>query len=79
MNGLKNWGGLCMNAVAALMFGFSRLVNWPVALSMAAGAMVGGYVGSRTAQRVGQRAVRLAIIVIGLGSGIAMLVGELRR
>ncbi|HKW11581.1 MAG TPA: sulfite exporter TauE/SafE family protein [Gemmatimonadaceae bacterium] len=79
MNGLKNWGGLCMNAVAALMFGFSRLVNWPVALTMAAGAMVGGYVGSRAAQRVGQRALRLAIIVIGLGSGIAMLVGEFQR
>jgi len=46
---------------------------------MAAGAMVGGYVGSRAAQRVGQRAVRLAIIVIRLGSGIAMRVGEFRR
>ena len=78
MNGLKNWGGLCMNAVAALLFGFSRLVSWPVALSMAVGAVVGGYTGSRVAQRVGQRGVRLAIIVIGLGSGIVMLVGELR-
>ena len=79
MNGLKNWGGLCMNAIAALLFASSRLVNWPVALSMAAGAMVGGYAGSRVAQRVGQRAVRYAIVVIGLGSGLAMLVAELRR
>lgn len=79
MNGLKNWGGLCMNAVASLLFAFSRLVNWPVALSMAAGAMVGGYAGSRVAQRVGQRGVRFAIIVIGLGSGLVMLVRELRR
>src|SRR5689334_11157798 len=55
MNGLKNWGGLCMNAIAALLFASSRLVDWPVALSMAAGAMVGGYAGSRVAQRVGQR------------------------
>lgn len=79
MNGLKNWGGLCMNAIAALLFAFSRLVDWPVALSMAAGAMVGGYAGSRVAQRVGQRVVRYAIVVIGLGSGLAMLVAELRR
>jgi len=79
MNGLKNWGGLCMNAIAALLFAFSRLVDWPVALSMAAGAMVGGYAGSRVAQRVGQRAVRYAIVVIGLGSGLAMLGAELRR
>jgi uncharacterized membrane protein YfcA len=79
MNGLKNWGGLCMNAIAALLFAFSRLVDWPVALSMAAGAMVGGYAGSRVAQRVGQRVVRYAIVVIGLGSGLAMLAAQLRR
>ena len=79
MNGLKNWGGLCMNAIAALLFAFSRLVDWPVALSMAAGAMVGGYAGSRVAQRVGQRAVRYAIVVIGLGSGLVMLAAQLRR
>lgn len=78
MNGLKNWGGLCMNAVAALLFAFSRLVSWPVALSMAAGAAIGGYTGSRVAQRVGQRGVRLAIIAIGLGSGIAMLVAQVQ-
>jgi len=77
MNGLKNWGGLCMNALAALLFAFSQLVNWPVALSMAAGALVGGYAGSRVARRVGERAVRLAIIMIGLGSGVVMLVGQL--
>lgn len=79
MNGLKNWGGLCMNAIAALLFALSRLVNWPVALSMAAGAMIGGYAGSRVAQRVGQRVVRYAIVIIGLGSGLAMLWAELRR
>jgi uncharacterized protein len=68
-----------MNAVAATLLAFSRLVNWPVALIMAFGAMVGGYLGSRMAQRAGQQLVRLAIIVIGLGSGIAMLVAQLRR
>jgi len=68
-----------MNAIAALLFAFSRLVSWPVALSMAVGALIGGYVGSRVAQRVGQRVVRLAIIIIGLGSGLVMLVSQLRR
>lgn len=72
MNGLKNWGGLCMNAVAAVMFSFSSLVHWPVALAMATGAVVGGYVGSRTAQRVPQELVRGAVVVIGLVSGLAL-------
>ena len=73
MNGLKNWGGLCMNAVAAIMFAFSDIVSWPVALSMAVGATAGGYAGSRLAQRVPQAVVRRAIVFIGLGSGLWML------
>ena len=73
MNGLKNWGGLCMNAVAAVTFAFSDLVSWPVALAMAAGATVGGYGGSRIAQRVPQVVVRRAIVLIGLGSGVWLL------
>lgn len=73
MNGLKNWGGLCFNAVAAATFAFSGLVNWPVAASMAVGAISGGYLGSRTAQRVSQKTVRVVITLIGLGSGIWLL------
>ena len=73
MNGLKNWGGLCMNAVAAGMFAFSSLVNWPVALAMAVGAVSGGYVGSRAAQRVPQELVRAAVVCIGLTSGVLLL------
>ncbi len=73
MNGLKNWGGLCMNVVAAVMFSFTNLVHWPVALAMAGGAVTGGYIGSRTAQRLPQTLVRGVIIAIGLVSGLTML------
>jgi uncharacterized membrane protein YfcA len=73
MNGLKNWGGLCMNLVAAAMFAFTKLVHWPIALAMAAGAVTGGYVGSRTAQRVPQGVVRGAVVAIGFVSGLYML------
>jgi uncharacterized membrane protein YfcA len=76
MNGLKNWGGLCFNGVAAITFAVSGLVNWPVALCMAVGAISGGYLGSRTAQRVSQQTVRIVIVVIGLGSGFWLLVNH---
>jgi uncharacterized protein len=72
MNGLKNWGGLCMNVVAAGMFAFSSLVSWPVALAMAIGAVSGGYLGSRAAQRVPQALVRAAVVAIGLISGVLL-------
>ncbi len=73
MNGLKNWGGLCMNFVAAAMFAASGIVDWAVALAMAVGAILGGYLTARVAQRIPQIFVRRAIIVIGLGSGLWLL------
>jgi uncharacterized membrane protein YfcA len=76
MNGLKNWGGLCMNAVAAAMFAFSTLVSWPIALAMAAGSVAGGYIGSRTAQRVPQELVRATVVGIGLISGVLLLLTQ---
>ncbi len=76
MNGLKNFGALCVNAVAAITFAMSSLVDWPVALAMAVGAILGGYAGSRMAQRVPQPRVRQAIIFIGLTSGVWLLVNR---
>jgi hypothetical protein len=73
MNGLKNWGGFCINFVAACLFAFSGLVDWAVALSMAAGAMVGGYLASRIAQRVPQVLVRRAIVGVGAAAGLWLL------
>jgi uncharacterized membrane protein YfcA len=74
MNGLKNWGAVCMNVVAAAIFAFSGIVNWPVAAAIAAGGLLGGYAGSRMAQRVGQQRVRRAIVLIGLASFLFLLV-----
>jgi hypothetical protein len=57
-----------MNAVAAVMFAVSGIVNWPIALAMAVGGLLGGYGAARLAQRVEQRFVRHAVVAIGLGS-----------
>jgi uncharacterized protein len=70
MNGLKNWGGLCINVTAAVTFALLGLVDWPVAVAMAIGATVGGYAGSRLAQRVPQESVRTVVILIGFTAAI---------
>lgn len=70
MNGLKNWGGLCINVTAAVTFAILGLVNWPVAIAMAIGATAGGYAGSRLAQRVPQVAVRRTVIAIGFVASV---------
>jgi uncharacterized membrane protein YfcA len=73
MNGLKNGAVFCMNLVAAVTFAFSGIVDWPVALSMAAGSVAGGYVGARAAQRVPQGVVRGMVTVVGVASGVWLL------
>jgi uncharacterized membrane protein YfcA len=74
MNGLKNWGGFCMNLVAALTFAVGGIVHWQVALAMAAGSVVGGYLGAHAAQRVSQEVVRGAVAGVGILSGLWLLV-----
>jgi len=73
MNGLKNWGALCINAVAALIFSASGVVHWPFAIVMAVGGLIGGYGGAWLAQRVAQVWVRRAISAIGLSAFVWLL------
>jgi len=73
MNGLKNWGALCINAVAALLFAVSGVVDWPVAAAMAMGGIAGGYGGARLAQRVGQARVRRMVVAVGFASSAWLL------
>lgn len=73
MNGLKNWGGLCINVTAAATFAILGLVNWPVAIAMALGATAGGYLGSRAARKVPQEWVRRTVVVIGFVAGMWLL------
>jgi len=65
MNALKNVNNMCINAVAAVLFIVNGLVDWHLALLMAAGAIVGGYAGAGTAQRIGQKNVRRIVVLIG--------------
>lgn len=73
MNGLKNWGGLCINLMAAGLFAFNGIVLWPLALAMTVGSLLGGYGGARLARRVGQPMVRRAVVVIGLAAFVWLL------
>jgi len=73
MNGLKNFFGLCINGVAALYFVARGAVDWPAALVMALGALLGGYSGARLARRLGRGKARAAVIVIGLSIAAVLL------
>lgn len=70
MNGLKNWGGVCFNGIAAAIFVLMGLVDWPIAGAMAVGAVVGGYTTAGLARRAPQAVVRGIVTAIGLGSTV---------
>lgn len=66
MNGLKNFFNLCINGVATGYFIARGAVDWPTALVLVGGAILGGYGGARLARHIGRDKARAAVVVIGL-------------
>jgi uncharacterized membrane protein YfcA len=54
-----------INLVAAVVFIFAGLINWPKAGLMTVGAIGGYYLGAHYAQRISQRRVRQIITAVG--------------
>ena len=52
LNALKQCISLATNVAAAVFFLFSGLVIWPLAIIMAAGALIGGAIGGHVAGRI---------------------------
>ena len=66
MNGLKNFFNLCINSLAAGYFIWRGAIDWPAALVLMAGAILGGYSGARFSRRIGREKARAAVVAIGL-------------
>jgi uncharacterized membrane protein YfcA len=68
MNAAKNLLTLLVNMVAAAgytLVAFDR-ISWPAAGLIAAGSLVGGFVGARYGRRLSPTALRATIVVVGL-------------
>jgi len=72
MNGLKNLLAVFINAVAAAYFIFAGMVRLPDAVVRAAGATIGGVAAAGLARRMGRKAVRCAVIVIGFAMTVVL-------
>lgn len=66
MNYLKNCAALVINGISSLLFIFWGLVEWPLAVSMAIGALIGGWSGAGLARKIGPRWTRRIVSIIGL-------------
>ena len=65
MNAVKALNGTIINGLASVIFMFGP-IHWPFALSMAAAAAVGGFLGMAWARRMPQTTLRYAILTIGI-------------
>jgi uncharacterized membrane protein YfcA len=74
LNALKQTIALSVNLSAAIYFAFSGKVVWPVALVMAACALIGGSLGGRLAGRVQPATLRAIIVTLGLIIAVVYLV-----
>ncbi len=66
MNALKAILAFLINVTAALYFALKAPVDWPLCAWAAVGAICGGRLGAKVAQRVSQKLVRRAIAGAGL-------------
>ena len=68
MNGAKNLLSLVVNVVAAVAYtlvAFDR-ISWLAAGLIAAGSLIGGFLGAHYGRRLSPTALRLGIVVVGL-------------
>jgi uncharacterized membrane protein YfcA len=73
-NGLKNLGSGTGNAIAALIFVFSGLVVWQVAISVAIGSIIGGLLGGRLAQKLDASYFRIIILLVAIIASIYLFI-----
>ena len=57
---------LTSNIASVIFFALGGKILWLLGLSMAAGAMLGGYIGSHTAMRFGATVIRPLLVTLSL-------------
>ncbi len=70
MNALKTILATFINVIGFVFFALKGLVVWNLALLMTIGAIIGGYLGARTAKRVNPRYIRVFVIAVGLSVSV---------
>jgi len=73
VNGLKTVSMMAGNVVAGLIFVVVADPRWDAVGLLAAGSLVGGYVGARIGRRLPDAVFRGAVVVVGIVAAIAML------
>ncbi|GAA5074694.1 hypothetical protein HNP84_007429 [Thermocatellispora tengchongensis] len=75
VNAAKNMLSLLVNTAAAILFILVAPVDWPAVAAVAAGTMIGGYLGARVGRKLPAPVLRGFIVLVGVVA-IVNLVSE---
>jgi uncharacterized membrane protein YfcA len=73
VNALKTLAVVASNVVATVIFLFVADLDWRAILLLAAGSVVGGYVGARVGRRLPPTLLRTAVVITGVVAAGLML------
>ena len=73
ISGLRTLSLMVGNVVAGLIFVVAADPAWDAVLLLAAGSVLGGYVGARIGRRLPDRIFRSLVVVVGVAAAIAMM------
>lgn len=66
MTGFKNVATFIISLVSLICLYGTGLIDWHLGLVMAAGSVIGAYLGSRLAQKTSSHSLRVIVILIGI-------------
>jgi uncharacterized membrane protein YfcA len=73
---LKTLLACSVSGVSIICLLSSGLINWRIGLIMGVGNLFGGTCGARIATRVSSKALRIVIVIIGVGSAIYLVLRQ---
>lgn len=73
VNALKTLAVLASNVVATVIFLVYADLDWRTVVLLAAGSVVGGYVGAHLGRRLPPAVLRTVIVVVGVTAAVSML------
>ena len=75
LNGLKGMLSLVIASVTVVIFAVGAPVDWLAVAMLAPTTLIGGFLGANVARRLPEPALRWAVVLLGVGVGVWLLVG----
>jgi uncharacterized protein len=73
INAIKNVLATIVNAIASVVFVIASEVNWPAAIAIAVGSVLGAQVGGRVGRKLPAMIYRVIIVAVGIIAIVSLL------